>query len=57
MSLPTTAYIGPWCAGKAECFDCGHEWTALWPLGSEALECPSCGSINTDRTEVKEPRP
>lgn len=39
----------PWCAGQAQCLDCGREWTAVWPLGAEALECPSCESINTDR--------
>lgn len=40
---------GPWCAGGAECIDCGHRWTAAWPLGADALECPECGSTDTDR--------
>jgi Zn finger protein HypA/HybF involved in hydrogenase expression len=39
----------PWCHGMAECFDCDHAWTAVWPLGANALECPRCGSTNTDR--------
>ena len=40
-----------WCCGRAECIDCFHEWVAVWPLGGKALECPECGSINTDRTQ------
>lgn len=39
-----------WCSGMAECFCCEHTWIAVWPLGAEALECPECGSVDTDRT-------
>ena len=51
-NLTTQDEIGPWCAGNAQCDDCGHEWTAVWPLGAAALECPSCESTNTDRDAV-----
>lgn len=44
--------LGPWCAGPAECLDCAHTWTAVWPLGAAALECPACQSDNTDRDAV-----
>ena len=40
-----------WCAGKAECHQCGHEWVAVWPLAAEQLECPHCGSTDTDREQ------
>lgn len=42
--------IEQFCAGQAECLACGREWVAVWPLGADALECPSCGSTDTDRT-------
>lgn len=42
--------LAGWCYGMAECIMCGHEWIAVWPLGAEALECPSCSSDDTDRT-------
>lgn len=38
-----------YCVGKAECIKCGRKWVAVWPLGADALECPSCGSTDTDR--------
>jgi hypothetical protein len=41
-----------WCHGKAECLNCGHEWTAVWPLAAESLECPRCGSTDTDRDQA-----
>lgn len=40
----------PTCQGPAECYDCGKQWRAVWPLGAEALHCPQCDSNNTDRT-------
>ena len=51
LSMPADDH-GPWCAGMAECLDCGRTWTAVWPLGADALECPSCSSDNTDRDAV-----
>ncbi|MCL2874753.1 MAG: hydrogenase maturation nickel metallochaperone HypA [Betaproteobacteria bacterium] len=42
-----------WCSGTAECFECDYEWIAVWPLGADALECPECGSDDTDRTRRK----
>lgn len=46
--------IGPWTQGSAWCLNCPHEWIAVWPLGAESLECPVCGSTDTDR-EQEEP--
>ena len=43
--------LGPWCNGAAWCLDCHHEWVAVWPLGAESLECPACGSTDTDREQ------
>jgi len=43
---------GPWCKGAAWCLDCHHEWVAVWPLGAESLECPACGSTDTDREQA-----
>lgn len=28
--------------GEALCIACGHEWTAVAPVGTVWLECPSC---------------
>lgn len=38
-----------WVNGSARCLDCGKNWVAVYTLGSEFLECPNCGSRNTDR--------
>lgn len=27
---------------KVECKDCEHEWVAVFPEGTEILECPGC---------------
>ena len=43
--------LGPWCNGAAWCLDCHREWIAVWPLGADSLECPSCGSTDTDREQ------
>lgn len=51
------ADVGLWSHGPAECFDCCHTWVAVWPLGSEALECPKCHGQNTDRDQAGEPQP
>lgn len=34
----------PSLAGKALCLTCKHTWTAVAPVGTDWLECPSCGS-------------
>lgn len=44
----------PWSHGLAHCDDCGHEWVAVWPLSADTLECPACGSTNTDRTQARD---
>ncbi len=41
-----------WCNGAAWCLECRHEWVAGWPLGAESLECPACGSTDTDREQA-----
>jgi hypothetical protein len=28
---------------RFSCVICSHEWTAVFPDGTEALECPKCG--------------
>jgi hypothetical protein len=43
----------PWMAGLAECNDCDNQWSAVWPLGADALECQRCGSTNTDRNSYE----
>mgnify|MGYP001616484042 CR=1 FL=1 len=40
---------GPWCHGPASCNVCGRSWTAVWPLGADALQCPHCCSHDTER--------
>ncbi len=44
----------PYLHGHAECLNCDHKWIAVWPLGADALECPQCGSADTDREAVNE---
>lgn len=39
----------PHAAGCAVCLDCDRRWYAVWPLGAEALECPRCGGVDTER--------
>ena len=52
VTMPDPDEIGPWCDGTASCLNCGHEWIAVWPLGAESLECPDCGSTDTDRDQA-----
>lgn len=40
-----------WASGYVECFNCGHEWVAVWPLGAAPLQCPACGTSDTERYE------
>lgn len=39
-----------WCHGGVDCIRCDRHWISVWPLGAAALECPYCGSFDTDRT-------
>ena len=48
--------LGPWCNGAAWCLECRHEWVAVRPLGAESLECPACGSTDTDREQADPPK-
>ena len=52
VTMPDPDEIGPWCDGTSCCLNCGHEWIAVWPLGAESLECPKCGSTDTDRSST-----
>lgn len=40
---------GSYRTGKARCVACRHEWVAVAPLGTVALECPSCGGEDKGR--------
>lgn len=51
MSDPFCDSGAPHMAGHASCDECAHEWVAVWPMGADALECPNCGSHETDRHE------
>lgn len=53
VTMPEPDEIGPWCDGTSWCLNCGHEWVAVWPLGAESLECPACGSTDTDRDQAE----
>lgn len=33
----------PHMTGPAQCLSCKHEWTAVAPVGTVALDCPACG--------------
>jgi hypothetical protein len=36
-----------WDAAPVECPICTHEWVAVYPLGTDELECPNC-SISSE---------
>ncbi len=40
----------PWFHGEAECKTCGHQWVAVWPLGTDwnKLMCPKCQQQDSD---------
>jgi hypothetical protein len=31
-----------WNAASVECPICTHKWVAIWPVGTERIECPNC---------------
>lgn len=33
----------PHWQGSVKCVSCSHKWHAVAPIGTEWLECPSCG--------------
>lgn len=35
----------PHLSGEAVCIGCRHAWEATAPVGTDNLECPSCGSM------------
>jgi len=35
----------PHRCGQARCLHCGHEWTAVVPVGVAHFECPSCSMM------------
>jgi ribosomal protein S27E len=35
----------PHMSGPARCVGCQHDWTAVAPVGTTELECPSCGMM------------
>lgn len=39
-------YRGHWCAEKAACRACGHEWLAVFPASVSQLECGNCGEMH-----------
>lgn len=41
VSFPVTD-DSPHLSGQARCLDCGHEWTAVAPVGTPVLDCPNC---------------
>jgi hypothetical protein len=49
LTAESHSELTPWCHGLAECLACSHEWAAVWPLGSDALECPKCRSTDSVR--------
>lgn len=32
------------------CDMCGHEWTAVAPVGAMGVECPACGYYDPERS-------
>lgn len=42
----TLADHKPHLSGMAKCIACGHEWTAVAPVSTDALDCPKCETYN-----------
>ena len=49
MTMREPDGVEGWCHGRADCEQCGHEWVGVWPLDADNLQCPSCGSTETNR--------
>ena len=48
FSMPSGAITtNGWQVARALCRDCLHSWVAVYKLGTNRLECPSCNSLNT----------
>jgi transcription elongation factor Elf1 len=39
-------------SGNALCLICDHKWVAVAPVGTQALECPSCHTIKGVFTQL-----
>jgi hypothetical protein len=44
-ALPTRIERGAHNTGPAFCAQCDHEWVAVAPVGTVALECPECHTM------------
>lgn len=33
-------------SGSVTCRGCGRTWNAIWPEGTDELECPDCGELS-----------
>lgn len=43
-------------AALVECAICTHKWAAVWPVGTEELECPHC-SYSSEPIILETPKP
>lgn len=34
-----------WVAERAGCPECGRRWIAVFPVGTDPLECPECSAL------------
>lgn len=48
---PENLSEAPHTYGPAKCQQCGHQWTAVWPLGADSLECSQCHGTDTERDQ------
>ena len=46
----------PHWSGIASCLRCKHEWVAVAPVGTDDLQCPSCGSGSGVKYSAREVR-
>lgn len=43
----------PHSAQYVACMECAHDWVAVAPKGTEALECPSCGAMAGEPVAIR----
>jgi hypothetical protein len=43
---PLTKDAQLWHAASVECAICTHKWVAVWPVGTDKLECPNCSNLS-----------
>jgi len=45
----------PHDAQYVACMNCAHDWVAVFPINTPALQCPKCGEMQGEEVNTSDP--